>query len=165
MSGTGGECEDPTREVPLDQPIRGVVPLDAVSALEGSYTQPLVWVDASDVPLPGVPEDEVTLTFTYDGAVALFSPCTGDGPQIDLYLDVTTRDHGPLGGGLAQVRFHGRPLGADGALGNFFAGNGEPTVSGWMNETAVGITVSGTLRTSSLPAPLGYARFPSMLTR
>lgn len=164
-STDGGGCTAPTVNVPVDRPLRRVVPIDAAEALEGSYVLPLVWVDDAGTPLTGMPEDEVTLTFTYEGGLAFYNPCASGGPGIEMALDVVTRDHGALMGGVAQVSFFPpatgpEPYGPSGTFGSFVLNGEAGSVAGSMKQTDTGTRLSGTLHSTLLPVPLEDARFP-----
>ena len=101
-TGSGGGCNSPTSEIPVDRTVRRVVPLDAALALQGSYTEPLVWSDTSGAALLAVEPDELTLTFTYEDGLAFYNPCGLGGPEIDVAIDVVTRDSGIVDSGVAR---------------------------------------------------------------
>jgi hypothetical protein len=164
MSDTGGGCTQPTVEIPVDRPIRRVIPIDAARALEGAYTEPLVWVDALHVPLAAVEQDEITVTFTYDGGRAFYNPCGYGGPEIDLTLDLVTRDSGIVDTGVARVVFYPpgtgpEPFGPSGEFGNFRFVGASASLGGSLRVNGGVTTVSGFLSTPSLP-PFRYAKFP-----
>jgi hypothetical protein len=160
-----GGCDTPTVEVPVDRPLRTVVPIDAARALEGTQRLPLVWIDMFGNALASVPEDEVTLTFTYDGGGARYNPCNHDGPDIEMTLDVSTRDSGLVDSGTAWVSFFAprtgpEPYGPSGEFASFSFSGAVVSVSGRVLPADGGTVRSGTLKTTALPAPLGSARFP-----
>jgi hypothetical protein len=158
-------CDTPTVSVPVDRPLRGVVPVDAARAMEGTQTLPFVWVDAYGEPLPGVPEDELTLTFTYEGGTARYNPCNHRGPDVEMTLDVSTRDSGLADSGTAWVSFYPpgtgpQPYGPSGESGSFSFSGSMVGVSGQLLPADGGTVRSGGLTTTVLPSPLGRGRFP-----
>jgi hypothetical protein len=160
-----GGCETPTVEVPVDRPLRTVVPIDAARALEGTQTFALVWVDSLGVPLDSVPEDELTLTFTYDGGSARYVPCGHGGPDIEMTLDVSTRDSGLVESGTAWVSFYAprsgpEPYGPSGEIGSFSFSGSVARVSGQLLPADRGTVRSGRVNTLALPAPFRSGRFP-----
>jgi hypothetical protein len=163
-SGSGGTCSDPTVDVPVDQPVRGVVPLDAALALEGSLVEPLLWFDALGGPIPGSHEDELTLTFTYDGGPAAYDPCASTGPKIQMLLEVRTRDTGIVDGGPAWVSFvppgaGPEPFGPSGVFGSFVATSDTLQISGAIIQDASGKRTRGRLQSTLWPVPSGYGQF------
>jgi hypothetical protein len=156
----GGGCPAPTVNVPVNEPIRGVVPADAAQALEGSYTQPLVWVDDFGERLPDLAADQMVLTFTYEGGIARYNPCAHGGPDIQMTLDLSLRDSGLVETATAWVSFYPEPPGADGVFGEFSFSTPTTWMIGSLTRTNVGTAVSGTLMTSALPSPLSNGRFP-----
>lgn len=161
---SAGACDTPTLDVPVDRPLRTVVPLDAARALEGTQTLPLIWVDEVGAPLVGVPEDELTLTFTYDGGAAHYNPCHHDGPDVEMTLDVTTRDSGLVDTGTVWVSFFAprtgpQPYGPSGESGSFSFFGTVASVSGRLLPGDGGAIRSGVLTTAALPSPLGRGRF------
>jgi hypothetical protein len=153
-------CMAPVVNVPVDEAIRGIVPLDAARALEGSYTQPFVWVDGFDVLLPGVTSDQMGLTFTYDGGAARYDPCEHGGPDIQMTLDVSLRDAGLVETGTALVSFYPGPPRRDGVFGKFSLGTATSLVTGNLTRADTGTLVSGSLSTSALSVPLRQGHFP-----
>jgi hypothetical protein len=150
----------------VDEPLRGVVPIEAAQGLEGSYTLPLHWVDGEGVPLQGVAEDAITLTFTYDGGQARHNPCSHPGPDIEMTLDVKTRDTGLFETATAWVSFFPprpgpEPFGPSGESGSFSFSNATMHGSGTLLPIDGATVGSVMITTSALPAPLGSGRAPT----
>jgi hypothetical protein len=164
-TGSGGTCNAPTVDVPVDRPIRRVVPLDAALSLEGSIVEPLFWFDALGEPLPpGVLDDEITLTFTYDGGPAAYDPCASGGPKIEMVLDVTTRDTSRLGGGTVWVSFFPpkagpEPFAPDGTFASFGSLAGTLPISGRLIQTASGTRAHGIVIPETPPVPGAHGEF------
>jgi hypothetical protein len=159
-SSTGGGCDEPTVEIPVDRPHRGVVPIDAGQALEGTHTLAITWIDDQGVPLPEVPTDEITLTFTYDGGTARYAPCDHGGPNVEMTLVVTTRDSGLVDDGTAWVSFFPprsgpEPYGSTGESGSFVFSGTYLSVSGRLIPDDGGTVRSGRITTTALAPPLG----------
>jgi hypothetical protein len=163
----GGSCPYPSVEIPVDEPLRGVVPIEAAQGLEGSHTLPLQWTNAQGAPLAGVATDEITLTFTYDGGQARYNPCSHGGPDIELTLDVITRDSGLAESSTAWVSFYPprpgpEPYGPSGESGSFAFESATMRGSGTLlpldGATVVGFVMIGT---STLPAPLRFGQSPA----
>jgi len=162
---TGSGCNAPTVEVPVDRPVRTVVPIEAAQALEGTHTLPLVWVDEDGVPLPNVPEDELTLTFTYDGGIARYNPCGHGGPDIEMTLDVVTRDSGLADSGTAWVSFFPPrsgpdPYGPSGESGRFSLTGASAVVVGTLLPNGGGAVGSGSIDGTTLDPPFDRGLFP-----
>lgn len=159
-SAVGGDCGETVREVPPDRAVRGVIPLDAAQALEGSYTESFVWVDDTGAPLPDVPPDEISVTFTYDGGAARYDPCGRGGPDVEMVVDVALRDGGLSTSGTARVAFYPDPVGPSGDFAGFSLGTTELAISGVLTRTSAATSVSGKLLTADLPPPLREGRYP-----
>jgi hypothetical protein len=159
FDGSGGTCGVPI-DIPVTEPIRRVVPVDAAAALEGSYVEPLSWFDGS---AEAQAEDELTLTFTYDGGPAAYDRCGSGGPQIEMQLDVTTAVAGLMDAGPVWVSFFPprpgtEPFGPSGAFGSFQRTTGLYSISGTLLQTASGTRVRGRFAPVE-PSPLSYGDF------
>jgi len=80
-------CEAPYEPIALDEPVRGVVPIDAAQAVAGTYVSPFTWSDADD---PNPVEDEITITLAYTNGPARYSGCGW--PEVEMEFEVSLRD-------------------------------------------------------------------------
>jgi hypothetical protein len=162
-SSTSGGCDEPTVEIPVDRLHRGVVPIDAAQALEGTHTLAITWIDDEGAPLPEVATDEITLTFTYDGGTVRYAPCDHGGPNVEMTLVATTRDSGLADDGTAWVSFFPpgsgpEPYGSTGESGSFVFSGTHLSVGGRLIPADGGTVRSGWITTTALAPPLGRGK-------
>jgi len=89
---TGGSpCPHQPESIPPETDVRGVIPLEAALAVEGTYVSPLVWSDGDETTTDPA-DDEVTVGLAYEDGPARLDACGR--PQIEMSVQISTRDSG-----------------------------------------------------------------------
>lgn len=147
-------CGDTT--VTAHELFRGMSPAEFAQAFAGRHTSTLRWTRpaAADAGAP-VPDDEITITVTYQGADGTMT-CSGEW-RVPVIVDITTRDSGIHETGTTTLSTRPGPLQS---AGFDFTGN-QVEVSASLVGANGAVAISGTVRALVTGLPGVNADFPA----